>query len=256
VLAAGDRLLVERILGLDAAGRYQIAYLVGALGLTALQAINNAWAPMVHRAAEAERWNLLADTTAVVYEIGALLAALIAIGGPVALSVLAPSSYDLTALSPVTAVVAMCALANVMYLSSAHIAFQKKRTAILAWSTPVAALVNIALNLVLLRIWGLTGGAVATLVGYVLWAGLVRRAASRLQAVPWKRDVEVRCWWTGAALATVGAVAPAEGGWLAVRVVGAAAVVGVLVVRARRLTVLPSSPPAHATVGVPVVGPA
>ena len=46
MLAAADRVLIVALLGLRAAGRYQVAYAIGGVGVAVITAINQAWLPL------------------------------------------------------------------------------------------------------------------------------------------------------------------------------------------------------------------
>ena len=233
VLASADRLLVERFLGLEDAGRYHASYLVGSVGMIAALALNNAWAPMIYRAAEDERWLLLRDTTATVYGAAAIVAGGLAIGAPIALAIFVPGSYRPSDLTPVTAIVAGCLLPYVTYLSGVHVLFQRRRVTPLAVATALAGAANVALNLLLIPLAGLVGSALATLLGYLLWAWLVRRAASRVVDVPWRSESGVLTYVIGGALVLAGAVAPAVGSWLFIRAAVGAGLLVLLLSRFR-----------------------
>lgn len=221
VLAAGDRVIVEGQLGLGAVGQYQVAYAVGALVLALLTAFNNAWDPIIYGEREERRWATLAETRAVLYQLGGMVSAALAIGAPLALLLAAPGEYDPFGLVPVTSVVVLSAVPMVSYLASAHVLIWEGRTGVMAWSTPLAASVNIGLNLALIPVFGLEGAAVATVLAYGLLALLTRRAARHLALVP----ASTRALLTAAAWAGTGTTAslvlPADGIWLAVRTLAA-----------------------------------
>jgi O-antigen/teichoic acid export membrane protein len=229
VLAAGDRVIVERLEGLAAVARFHVAYIAGSLGIFLLSALNNAWSPVVFGARDEDRWQVLADTSAAVWRVGALAAGALALGAPAGLLVLAPASYDRAALAEVTAIVAASAIPMVLYLSNVHIVFWLARTGVLAWVTPLSAAANIGLNLLLIPALGLTGAAIATLITYVLQAVVIRWRASRLADVPWRVRPAVQAALIGAALVGLALLLPATGVWVALRAVAAVAVGGALV---------------------------
>ncbi len=238
VLAAGDRVIVERLEGLGAVGRYQVAYLIGGLGVALIGALNNAWAPLVFSLSDRERWPALADTSLAVFRLGALVAGGLAIAAPLGLAVAAPAAYDPSDLVPVVAIVAASVLPLAWYVSHVHIVFQVGRTGVLAWATPVAAAINIGLNFALIPVWDLEGAAVATLVSYTVQAFLVQAAAHRIATVPWHVRGTLVSVGVGAVLVAIGALAPGDGWWLVPRAIAgvalAAAVVYAAVTMARR----------------------
>lgn len=243
LVGAGDRIIIQRLEGLGPVARYQVAYLVGALGLTLAGALNNAWGPLVYGTPADRRWDVLAETTAGLYRLAGVVASGIAIGAPLALLAVAPGSYHPRALAPVCAVVALSLIPFVGYLSNAYPIFHYRKVWALAWSTPLSAAVNVVLNLVLVPRFGLIGAAYATVLTYGSQALLARRAARKLVTVPWRRGLATRAWAVALTGVAVGALLPATGAWLALRGALAAALV---VLFARRVRALLSGAPAPA----------
>ncbi len=230
ILQAGDRIIIERIDGIEAVGRYQIAYLIGAVGLTLVSALNNAWSPIIYEAAEPERWTILSETTGAVLRLTGLLAAGIAVAAPFALAVAAPADYDRADLVPVVAIVAFAVVPFVGYLARVHILFSRGHTAPLMWVTPMAAAANLAMNAVFVRLWSLGGAAVATVLAYALQAFLVGVVGRGLTRVDWPRREMVAASLVGLGGVAVGIMLGA--GTIALLVRGlllAGLVVGVVV---------------------------
>ncbi len=235
IVGVGDRVLVQRFEGLGPVARYQVAYLVGALGLTVAGALNNAWAPLIYGAGDQRRWQVLADTTGALYRLAGVVVCGVALGAPIALIAFAPSSYDPRALTPVCAVVALSLVPFVGYLAEAHPIFYLRKVWSLAWATPLAAAVNIGLNALLIPWIGLMGAAYTTVVTYTVQFLLARRVRRRLVAVPWRRGSAIQAWAIAGAGAAAGALLPAGGAWLVVRAVAATAAAVVFVARLRGL---------------------
>ena len=70
-LSAGDRVVIERFEGIEQVGRYQVAYLIGSLGILLLNALNSAWSPIIYGAGD-DRWSILRRTSGIVHEMAAL----------------------------------------------------------------------------------------------------------------------------------------------------------------------------------------
>lgn len=230
LLVAGDRVIIERIEGLDSVARYQVAYLVGALGITLAGAINNAWGPVIYGAPASRRWSVLNSTEAEITAVGALAVAGIALGAPYLLALLAPSDYDPAALAPVTAIVALCTLPYITYLADAHVIFFERRPWLFAWMTPLTAAANLLMAAVLVRVIGLIGAAVASFLAYVVMATLV--AVARRALIDEQRDwAKLWPWWVvGAAGAGAGALLPSSGVVAGLRLL-VCSVIGVVALR-------------------------
>jgi O-antigen/teichoic acid export membrane protein len=235
VIWAGNRAVVNHLEGSAAAGRFQVAFLVGGLTVLFVSAIYGAWSPIVFGVAEERRWSTLADTTDAVYRVAAIGAAATAVGAPVALVVLTPPEYEPLDLAPVSALVALSAVPFVMYCANLQVILWHGRTLALAWLTPLVAAVNVAANFALIPILGLRGAAVATVIAYVLQALALRAFAQRLRDVPWRRRAFVEaCVLTVGAVAA-GVVLPTGGAWLALRAAAALALAALLAGAAARM---------------------
>ena len=217
-MSAGDRVIVERLLGLAAVGRYHLAYALGALGLVVLNAVNNAWAPVVFRASPEDRWRVLSDTSVVFVWLASLLAAVLAAGAPLVLAVLAPPDYDLDTLAPVSAIVAGSVIPWAIYTAHSQVQLWVGRTGMLAIATPAAAAVNVGLNIVLIGELEFVGAALATVVAYALLAVLIAANSWRLATVPWRYAEMALASLIGGALVTAFALEPTGGAWTAIRV--------------------------------------
>jgi O-antigen/teichoic acid export membrane protein len=231
VLAVADRVLVEHYLGLREAARYQIAYMLGALAMSIVYGLNTAWAPLVYGASEERRWPVLSATTARLAALMAAVTATIAFAAPIVLRVLAPRSYDPVALSGVASIVAASVMFDLAYLSGVHVLFRSKRTGPLLFIMPGAAAANIALNVILIPRWHLTGAAIATLAGYAIAGIACRLAAHRVARVLWDRTREFRALLGSAAAVGAALILPTSGTALIVRII-ACGLVAVFTVRA------------------------
>lgn len=235
LLALADRVLVERELGIDAAARYQVAYVVGSVGSVVLYGLNNAWAPMVYADADDGRWRTLTTTSVPVAWLVGVLVAAVGLAAPVGLRILAPPSYAPEELAGVATLVAAATLFDFVYLASVMVLFKRKRTAMLLLAMPLAALLNVGLNVVLLPIWGLTAAAAATVAGYALLAGLVGLASRRQAAVPWNRPALAEAGVTGLVGVGLALVLPTSGAGLVVRLALVAGLAGVALSRSGSL---------------------
>ncbi len=233
-LSTGDRFVIQVVDGSAAVGRYQIAYALGTLALTFLSAQNVAWLAITFEEPEEQRWPALAQTTTLAAQMAMMLCAFIALTAPLALSIMAPASYDPRGLVAVSAIVAFAAVPFALNLSCGQILIWHRRTRPLLWITALALLVNLVLVVILLPPFGLAGAAAATFFALCLEAALAFRVANRLAPVPWDYRGIALCF-AGGLLAVVVAIALpagviADGG----RGIAAAAVALVAVLTVRK----------------------
>lgn len=217
VIVLGDRVLVERFLGVDELGRYEVAYVLGAVGIQLLLAVGNAWTPLILGEPPSRMWATLGDTTELVHRVARLVGAGLAIGAPIGLQLLAPDSYSPLQLGPVVAVVAGTIPFYVWYVASSIVLQQRRRMATFYWAAPLAAVFNIVLNVLLLPILGLVGAALATVLAYGLLGAITARGAARLVDDPWhSHGLFTSILVVGVAI--LGSIiAPSSPGWLWLR---------------------------------------
>ncbi|PCN46590.1 polysaccharide biosynthesis protein [Curtobacterium sp. 'Ferrero'] len=192
VLNAGDRIVVQRILGPEEVARYQIAYVVGSAVILLLTFTNQAWAP--HFAAlrdAAARRRLAMHSRDELYRMLAPVLLAVTLASPVALPILAPASYRVQELSVVVLVVAVTALPVVASGATGRLLVVERRGVAVGVIAAVAGAVNIGANLVLVPWLGLVGAAVSTVVAYAVLAAL------QLAALPDRRE------WRGPGLRVV-----------------------------------------------------
>lgn len=230
LLSAADRVVVERIEGVEAAGSYYIAYAVGSLAVFLVAAINGAWSPAIFGAEEEGRWSFLAASGVEITRIAAWAAAALSLAAPLALRLFAPADYDVAGLGTISLIVAVSALPYLWYLSSSNLAVWHARTGRIALASIAAVLLNLGLCVALIGPFGLEGVAAATLLAYLFLGAATWRWTRPLAAIPW--DLPALAL---AATPAVGGVAlalalPEDGAWLGVRAALAAAV-GAIVVR-------------------------
>lgn len=226
VLVGADRVIVERLQGPSSAARYHIAYLVGALAISSVSAVNNGWSPLVYGADDSRRWAVHRAITRLVWTVAAASAIVLGALAPILLRLVAPGEYSPAALTPVTATIGATVAPYVLYLTAAVILFQERKSGVLALATPVVAALNVALNLWLVPRVGLMGAALATLVSYLLLAGATLARARAVQplavpAPPSRRAAVLLILLVPAALL------PTDGWWLLPRMLMAAAAAAV-----------------------------
>ena len=176
VLNAGDRVVIQSILGPVAVGRYQIAYVVGSVVILLLTFTSAAWAP--HFAAltdSARRTALAAVTRNELYRLLMPVILGITLGAPFALRLVAPSSFRPEGLLPIVFLIALTAFPVAASGASGRLLITLRRGKTVGAIAVIAATANVALNLALLPVLGIVGSALSTLVSYTLLSFLQLR---------------------------------------------------------------------------------
>jgi len=217
ILNSGDRIVIRRELGLDAVGRYQLAYNAAGTIIILLNVLNQAWEPRIYAVKDdGTRRNVLAKSRDTLYYLEIPLILLLSLISPFVLDVLAPRSFHTADLLTVFALVAISAVPYTTYLAHMRLLMVERSTLHLAWITPICAALNIGLNLALIPSFGIAGSAAATLICYGvlallagamakrkgalnpapgrLWAALIGACALSFGLAQWKSDSGICLW--------------------------------------------------------------
>jgi O-antigen/teichoic acid export membrane protein len=218
VLAAGDRIVVRHVLGSAAVGRYSVAYNVGSLGFILLVFVNQAWMPRIYAVSDRlARSRLLASSRDMLNLLLIPVVCGLAAGAPVVLRLWAPKSFHPAELTPIVAIVAICAFPYGRVLSNLRALMSEGRTGRAAVTTLIAAAVNIGLNVLMVPFLGITGSALATALAYGLLDLLTRPPVNSGLQVPGASFL-LNALIAGAVAVTLAiGVLPTSSGWLPVR---------------------------------------
>ena len=185
VLNAGDRIIIQRLLGSVEVGRYQVAYTVGYVVVLLLTFTSQAWAPRFAAARdEVHRVALLASSRDEVYRLLLPMILGVTLIAPVGLRIVAPSSFRPESLLIVVFLVALSAFPVAASGASGRALISRRRTRPLALATGVAAAANMALNFALVPVFGIAGSAAATVLACALMALLQARVVPSEPAWP------------------------------------------------------------------------
>jgi O-antigen/teichoic acid export membrane protein len=214
VFGLSDRVLIERFLGLEQLGTYQVAYALAIVPILLTDALQTAWLPHFYRLDASTKRALPARLATRVTLAVAAVAAGVVLFAPVAGALLAPPDFELPL--TVVALVVSATFVRASYLIAFAVLSDVKESASIARASALGAVVNVGLNLWLIPLWGLTGAALTTLVAY----GVISLVALRHTEVVVGSHLEltrlVRLW-AGATLVMLALSAvptDATGWWL------------------------------------------
>ena len=185
VLSASDRFIVLRDLGPGATGRYQVAYTLGAVGVSMLTFLNLAWLPRIFAIADrATRAAVLAESRDGLYRLLVPVIIGIALAGPLLLQIWAPSSFHTETLVSVVVLVVASTVPVCTAFVHSRLILAEGRSGLVAAVTVTAALINVLLNLAMVPPLGINGSALATLITYGLLASGMATVSRRLMPLP------------------------------------------------------------------------
>lgn len=253
VLNAGDRIVLQRELGAVEVGRYQVAYTVGSVIILLLVSTSQAWTPRIAAVREvAARTALIGRSRDELYRLLIPMLLGLTLGAPIALRIVAPASFQPEGLLAVVYVVALSALPVTALGATNRELLTSRRTRPLAVTAVTAAVLNVALNFLLIPYLGILGAAVATVLAFGSQAVLQRVAlpvGHRLPGTP-RSLLAGLAVAVGAAGGTV--LLPQTLGWNVVRLALALACVPWFLIALRRAKRIDSVPrqPVHRSAGV------
>jgi O-antigen/teichoic acid export membrane protein len=199
-----DRIMLTKLANLDEVGQYAVANRLSLALLLLVSAFGIAYAPFMlalHAEDEETERNIRGHLLTYVTAGMIVIAVVFSVFAREIVDIIAPSyhkSYQAVAL-----VCAGTAALGFCQVAMGGIALTR-RTKLFAIYATIAAVVNLALNVVLIPAWGQVGAAAATAVGYILLALLYYRGAQRVSPTPYETGKLVAISVLGGALMPIG----------------------------------------------------
>lgn len=184
VFGSMDRWMLIELSDVEQVGLFSIAFKFATLLTFLITAFGQAWSPIAYKlAAEEPRYREYFARILSLWFLGlAWLGLALALFAPEIMRLLTPSAYW-----PATPMLAIAAAGVVLYgttlVTAMGISLEKK-TLLLSAAAWAAALVNLAVNLVLIPRFGGIGAAVATFLSYAVLTGAMLWWSQRLHPLP------------------------------------------------------------------------
>ncbi|GAA4681825.1 oligosaccharide flippase family protein [Frondihabitans cladoniiphilus] len=171
VLNAGDRIILQRDLGSAQVGRYQVAYVIGSAVVLLLNYTTGAWAPQFAALRDPKaRLELALRSRDELYRLLVPIIIAVTLVAPLALRILAPSTFQPQGLTFIVYLVSLTAFAVAAGGSIGRLLMVARRSKTIGINAAAAAVLNIVLNIVLVPPLGIAGSAVATLISFAVLA--------------------------------------------------------------------------------------
>ncbi len=183
LLTAGDRFIIQRMLGQEQVARYQVAFTVGNVVTLMLTFTNRAWLPRLKSIADdVARWRVIAASRDGVFSLVAWAVLGITVAAPALLRVFAPSAYEQEHLVSVVALIGLAAFPVAAAAASSQMLVTIRWSVPIAWASATAVAVKIVATFALIIPLGLDGAALATFLALLAQAVVLRIAVSRRHA--------------------------------------------------------------------------
>lgn len=186
LLGAVDRLVINSQLGLAQVGIYMVAVQLASVMGIIFDAINKAYVPWLFERLKRDRPDEKKQIVRLtyVYFLGSLLAAGLAfIAGPFVVTLVAGERY--TEAGGVIGWLALGQAFGGMYLMVTNYIFYSKKTGLLSLVTIGSGVLNVVLLVVLIKVLGLTGAAIAFALSMALRFLLTWLVAYKRHRMPW-----------------------------------------------------------------------
>lgn len=186
LLNSVDRIVINSQLGLSQAGIYMVAAQLSMVMALVFDAINKAYVPWLFErlksdiAAEKQK---IVKYTYLYFALALLVAALAFAIGPFAVTLIAGNKY--AEAGQIIGWLALGQAFNGMYLMITNYIFYSKRTGLLSLASISSGLINVALLLILINFFDLTGAAMALSISMAIRFGLSWWVAQRRHPMPW-----------------------------------------------------------------------
>ncbi|MEM7062778.1 MAG: oligosaccharide flippase family protein, partial [Cyanobacteria bacterium P01_B01_bin.77] len=181
-----DRFFIASMVGMSDVGIYSVAYQIGnIIGILALS-FNQAWSPFLFKELKKDshpvKVKIVKFTYAYFFIISILAVSLSLVFSVAAPFIIGQDFYDAT---QYVTWVALGYAANGMYFMVVNYIFYTEKNYFLPFITVFSALINIALNYILIEHNGAVGAAQATTITYAITFVLSWYVAKRVYKMPW-----------------------------------------------------------------------
>ena len=164
LLLSSDRIIIKRLCGAEDAALYSLAYTISTIASVLLSSMNQAWQPWLYdKMKEEDEKTIFRYTTpyTLLFAVGCIGIMLI---GPEIVLVFGGTSY--LEAQYVIPPVCMGIMLQFLYTLYANIEFYEKKTGWISTATLIAAGLNIALNFVMIPLFGYIAAAYTTAIGF------------------------------------------------------------------------------------------
>lgn len=168
VLDQFDRVMIQKMVGLAAAGIYSVAYNAGMLMKIVTQSVNNALVPWQYEKLEKKQFKELDNILFLVYVLVVGCALIFSAFAPEIMKILADEKYHEAVY--VIPPVALGLVFSFMYTTFANVEFYYNLNKFTMYISMGGALLNIGLNYVGIKMFGYIAAAYTTLLCYVVFA--------------------------------------------------------------------------------------
>jgi O-antigen/teichoic acid export membrane protein len=170
LVALFDRIAIGLLLGADEVGGYQAAYMAGSVLGMVLEGLQAAWAPRYYKSDARAKDDALRRLVLPSTVLAAVLALLLIAAAPIFMPWVVP---DYEIIYMVVFLVALTAVPRSIYFIAVAKLLDARRSGTVMMATVISGAFTVPAALVLIPVLGPTGGALVSLVAFVIQASIV-----------------------------------------------------------------------------------
>lgn len=168
VLNHVDRIMINEMVGTGEAAIYSVAYSVASMMIIVTTAIKNTFTPYLYKSLKSEKYDNIRKVSNMLVIFISFVTCLAMLFGPEIIAILAPKSYrDAVWVIPP---VACAVFFQFLYPMFSTVEFYYEKTGFILVASCTAALSNLGLNLIFIRIFGYYAAGYTTLFSYIIYA--------------------------------------------------------------------------------------
>lgn len=168
VLSQADRVMIKDMCSVAKAGIYGVAYQAGYMISIVISSINSSFVPYLYESLKVKRYKQIGDLALKIEILIGCICFLFSLFAPEFLLILAPSEYfeAIWIIPPV----AMSSLFIMMYSFFTNVEFFFEKNKFIMVASTGAALLNVILNYIFIKLFGYLAAGYTTLVCYVFYS--------------------------------------------------------------------------------------
>jgi O-antigen/teichoic acid export membrane protein len=191
ILETSDRLILGKLVGLDVAGVYSAGHKLGIFMSLIVAAFRFAWHPFFLSTSKEDNAKAVFSkvfTYFTLFAAGVFLVISFFIDELVRLQIFGVSFFgkEYWASTKVVPIILLSYIIYGMYVNFMVGIYLEKKTKYLPAVTGAGALVNVLANITLIPLFGMMGSAYASLIGYLVMAGLLYIFAQKYYTIPYE----------------------------------------------------------------------
>jgi len=173
-----DRFYISNMINLSNAGIYALAgQFFGVLSLFAVT-LNTSLTPNILKAYKEKNYFYLKNVANIVIVFMTIIATILSLYSPEIISLIAPKEYENA--KAIIPILSFYAVVQMYYFMTSKVLFyEKKATKFVAVATIISLLLNFIFNYFFIKLWGIKGAAIATLLSIVIVNYIVIFIANR-----------------------------------------------------------------------------